>query len=74
MAVSLDEAWYGLDKGWHAVYLPSMYYDYDEIVAWLTENVAGQVRFHAAVFLFQDSRDATIFMFNKATWNYLKND
>ena len=68
MSVDFNQACHGKDLGWKTVYLPTMYYDYDKMVKFLAKNCKQRVRFHAAMFLFEDVQDATKFMFSRWKW------
>lgn len=51
-----------LEKGkWHKVSLHTMYYNHKQITEWLNTNATRGVQFHAALFLFEDKRDAAMF-------------
>jgi len=38
-----------------------MYYNHNQIIEWLNANAKGSVQFHAALFLFENKQDATMF-------------
>lgn len=47
--------------GWVSVALDTMDYDYRAVEDWLNEHTSKRVRYHAALFLFEDAGDATLF-------------
>lgn len=62
MSVNFTEIFEGSKQyKWHQVALNTMHYDYDMVTTWLNEHCAKRVRFHCALFLFEDEHDATLF-------------
>lgn len=56
-----NDAFEMLELKWHKVLLNKMHYNHKQILEWLTANCRGRVKFHAALFVFEDARDATMF-------------
>jgi hypothetical protein len=62
LSVNFNQIFEGVRQyKWHQVGLNTMYYDYDAVTAWLNEHCAKRVRFHCALFVFEDEHDATLF-------------
>lgn len=71
-AINFDELfWLIREQHWTAVFLTTMYYDYDAMLEWLNKNCKARAGFHAAGFAFEDPLDALIF---KLVWAAEKND
>lgn len=62
LAVGFDTIHVGVHQWqWYQVGLKSMFYDHEQVEQWLLEHTSKRVRYHAALFLFEDPDDATLF-------------